>query len=342
MKYKGVNYDIGMQVPYNVPENRNNFLERDSFGENLPIIKNELGCNAIRVTGTVKEELLDCAEKVLQAGLDCWLSPHYIEADLDETEKKVLECAEGLEVLRQKYPDNETVLIYGCEMHHFTDGLIPGANFTERLERLAEPGVVKKAGKLLDEFFARAIPDIRKVFKGRVTYCTVNFETVDWAPFDIICLDHYKSSYNKTTFIDELKPYVKMAAEQNKELVITETGYCCFKGCSDAGAIGFQICHATEDGTLNGTFERAEKEQADAIVDAMQDIEAAGAAGTFVFSFIHNAYPHVEDDPSRDLDMSGYGIVKAYADGRRGKTYPNAAWEPKEAFFAVKEFFAAH
>ncbi len=45
-------------------------------------------------------------------------------------------------------------------------------------------------------------------------------------------------------------------------------------------------------------------------------------------------------DVGRVLDMASYGLVKSYADGKRGVTYPEMTWEPKESFRAVAERYA--
>jgi hypothetical protein len=45
-------------------------------------------------------------------------------------------------------------------------------------------------------------------------------------------------------------------------------------------------------------------------------------------------------DPHHDLDMTATSLVKTYARGH-GSTYPDMAWEPKQAFGAVASFYAA-
>lgn len=39
--------------------------------------------------------------------------------------------------------------------------------------------------------------------------------------------------------------------------------------------------------------------------------------------------------------MSSFALVKTYADGRHGITYPDMPWEPKASFWAVAEAYAA-
>ncbi len=40
--------------------------------------------------------------------------------------------------------------------------------------------------------------------------------------------------------------------------------------------------------------------------------------------------------------MASYSLVKSYADGKHGTTYPDMTWEPKESFAAVAEYYVNH
>ena len=46
------------------------------------------------------------------------------------------------------------------------------------------------------------------------------------------------------------------------------------------------------------------------------------------------------DDPEHDLDANSYSLVKPYPGGRHGTTYPDMAWEPKESFTAIADYYA--
>ena len=47
------------------------------------------------------------------------------------------------------------------------------------------------------------------------------------------------------------------------------------------------------------------------------------------------------EDPLLDFDKASYCLVKTY-DDRYGTTYPDMAWEPKEAFGAVADCYAKY
>jgi hypothetical protein len=48
-----------------------------------------------------------------------------------------------------------------------------------------------------------------------------------------------------------------------------------------------------------------------------------------VFTFAAPSLPH-RDDPARDLDMAGYGLVACHDDG---------SWQPKQLFQALADHY---
>jgi len=78
--------------------------------------------------------------------------------------------------------------------------------------------------------------------------------------------------------------------------------------------------------------------QACELTDQQGVLEWAGVAGAFIMTFLSPTAPYNED-PRLNLDMNSYSLVKSYKHGRHGTTYPDMTWDPKEAFYAVAEFF---
>ena len=82
---------------------------------------------------------------------------------------------------------------------------------------------------------------------------------------------------------------------------------------------------------------RDEGLQARELTDLLTILDGEGVEGAFVFTFVSPTLVHL-DLPRMDFDMASYSLVKSYAD-RRGVTYPDMAWEPKESFRAVSRYF---
>lgn len=127
---------------------------------------------------------------------------------------------------------------------------------------------------------------------------------------------------------------------------------------------------------VDGHYVRDEALQARDIVEQLSAVDQAGVDGAFVCTFVSPTSPY-NDDPRFDSDMASYSLVKSFPEtetvqemarqsarqgeeivgldidpealvrfwgetGRHGKTYPDMAWEPKESFRAVADFYATH
>jgi hypothetical protein len=86
-----------------------------------------------------------------------------------------------------------------------------------------------------------------------------------------------------------------------------------------------------------GSPERDEHAQALALARHLRVLDSAGVEGAFVMTFVTPTAPY-DEDPSRDLDKNSYSLVRTLADVT-GATFPGLPWEPKEAFWAVAEFY---
>ncbi|MFZ0926607.1 MAG: hypothetical protein WCE82_10190 [Halobacteriota archaeon] len=75
------------------------------------------------------------------------------------------------------------------------------------------------------------------------------------------------------------------------------------------------------------------------LIETLGILDAAGVDGAFVFTFAFPIYTY-DKDPRYDLDIVSISLVKSYGGGKRGTTYPDMLWEPKELFRAVAEYFA--
>jgi hypothetical protein len=84
---------------------------------------------------------------------------------------------------------------------------------------------------------------------------------------------------------------------------------------------------------------RDEAVSARELTETLGILDRACVDGAFVMTFVAPIAPY-DDDPRYDLDMSSFALVKTYADGRHGTTYPDMPWEPKESFRAVAESYA--
>ena len=339
MRAKGMTYDTGYI--------RNGEISRVSFDpavvrRELAIIRDDLHCNAVQVTGGDPGRLELAAGCAAELGLEVWFSPYPLELSPAEILALFADCAERAERLRKS--GAEVVFVTGVELSIMNRGFMPGGSVDERLglllgdldrrrERLAEV-----SGRL-NGFLREAVAVVRDRFRGRVSYAAIPAERVDWTPFDIMSVELIRSA----EVAGQFREGVRALVAGGKPVAITGFGTAAYQGAGDRGGRVMEIIEydaATgAPARLDGEYVRDESGQAEYLREVLEIFDAEGVDGTFVFTFALYNFPHRPDgDPRLDLDMASLGIVKMLED-RSADTYPGMDWEPKAAFTAVAECY---
>lgn len=347
MRLKGVSYDVGRELGGNW---RPVFDLRIVHRE-LEIIGDDLHCNAVRICGRDINRLLSAGEEALKLGLEVWLSPELWNKSPKTTLAYVLEAARAAETLRSRWP-GQVVLVIGSELTLFMRGIIPGHSLIGRVRKFrkrAKSGMLSGVSNsdVLNQFLREACAEVRKVFHGDISYAALIWEAVDWSAFDVVGIDHYRDSRVKDRYVEMMSPSFK----HGKPVVVTEFGMRSYLGAESSGTLGFGIVSIPSlvlhklpivghffRTRLKGHPVRDETLQAREIVETLEILDAAGVDGAFVCTFVDYLAP-TDHQPKYDLDMSALSIVKL-AENRRGSTYPEMEWEPKEAFEAISDFYS--
>uniref|UniRef100_UPI001C3F31BC hypothetical protein n=1 Tax=Nocardiopsis trehalosi TaxID=109329 RepID=UPI001C3F31BC len=315
-------------------------FDPDVVERELRIIRDDLRCDAVRVTGGDPDRLELAAGIAADLGLEVWFSPYPLDLTADEMLPLFADCAERAERLRRR--GAEVVFVAGAELSIMAAGFLPGATLEERVAALTRPGGAREhvgaLGARINAFLGRAAATVRERFGGRITYAAVPLERVDWTPFDFVSLDLYRTAETADRFAEDVRALVA----EGRPVAITEFGASTFRGAGDVGARGLEIVEYDPDTgaplRLAGEYVRDEAGQAAYVRELLEIFDAAGVDSAFVFVFALEDHVHRPDgDPRDDLDLAGYGIVKVYED-RNGATYPDMRWEPKAAFAAVAGF----
>lgn len=321
----------------------------------LEIIRNDLHCNAVRICGEDIGRLATAAQIALSLGLEVWASPELWDRSTDETVDYIATAARTMQGLQRQRPD-QLVLVVASEVTLFMQGIVEGNSV---FERLGNPGfwdTVRSGAHNpgVNAFLARAARAARGSFDGPLTYASVPLETVDWSPFDFVGVDLYREARIRDRFTDMLRPYFV----SGRPVVITEFGCCTYRGAADDGGRGFMIAdYSRQPVQLKGDYARDEPGQARELTDLLSTFNSAGVDGTFVMTFIAPLNP-TSSIAKFDLDLASYSLVKSYmveALELMAAEYPQAArkqpslgapyvdmpWDPKLAFSAVAEYYAA-
>ena len=236
MKYLGINYDVGVTPLGPDSPSRPNF-DLEVVRNEIGIIRAELNCNAIRITGRDLHRLLAASEIALGLGLSVWFSPALHDATPRQTLDYFARAAEAAEQLRQKSGD--VVFLAGWELTFFMSGLVLGATALERMQTFMKPQtllwntlVKGPFNWRLNRFLRRAAAVVRTRFHGPLTYAAGVWEGVDWTPFDFVAVDCYRDASNKANFAGALDKFFAFG----KPVVFTEFGCCTYRGAGDRGA----------------------------------------------------------------------------------------------------------
>lgn len=340
MTYKGINYDTGTRTL--TGRVTREIFDLTVVSKEIAIIKNELHCNAIRISGFDIERVVKTAEIALKEGLTVWFSPCLQYENPENVLKYIIQSAMAAEKLRAEF--SHVIFVAGCELTLFASGFVKGDTGEQRIKNLFRPrslvknmlGINRSYNTRLNEFLINAVVEIRKRFKGQITYASGTWEKVDWNLFDIIGIDHYRASYNKSSYVKEMEGYKKFG----KPLSIMEFGCCTYKGADDKGAMGWAIVDWKKDRpTLKGNYIRDEGVQASYLKELLDIFETQQAFAAFVFTFTMGNYIYNEQ-AHYDLDMASYGIVRAVGINKTG--YRGLPWIPKQAFFEVANYYRDH
>ncbi|MBB5874209.1 hypothetical protein F4553_007643 [Allocatelliglobosispora scoriae] len=337
MRAKGITYDTGF-----IPTGRTGLSTHEPFDpaiveREMRIIRDDLHCAAVRITGGDPERLELTAGFAADAGLEVWFSPFTCDLTTDDLLDLLADCADRAERLRRR--GAEVVFVTGGELTLCTIGFLPGATIHDRLALLQQPHLVREAmagvPARLNDFLGRAVRVVRDRFGGPVTYAALPTERVDWTPFDFVAADAYRSIEVADGYADAIRTLVA----QGKPVAVTEFGCTTHAGAADLGGRGGFMVEwlSVSEGRLVAPYLRDETEQVGYLRELLEIFTAEGVDTAFWCTFSCHHLPH-RADPAEDLDLASYGVVKVL-EGRTGEAYPGMPWEPKAAFAAMAEAY---
>lgn len=344
MKLKGVCYDVGREM---MGMNWRPDFDPSIVRREIEIIRDDLHCNAIRLQGRDVKRLATASMMALDHGLEVWFSPELWDQPPNETVEYLGQAAGAAQELLDSAP-GKVVLSVGSEVILFSKGFVPGDNVLERLAnpRLREILMSATTQASLASFVSRLARTARERFSGKLTYASVGMERVDWDPFDYIGVDLYRGDPMFDRYPELLARYTSMG----KPVVNTEFGCCTFRGAERLGGRGWDVVDWNAwPPRLKGNYVYDQVSQASELATLLEMNDRAGVYGTFVFTFVDSgaglpsgkeaeALRLIQFDP----DLVRYSLVKSYPDRRRGTSFPDMPWEPKESFRTVADYYANH
>lgn len=324
LRGRGIGYDTGF---YDGGTNTHESFDRREVTEHMRSIRRDLSCNVVRVTGGNQDRLEVAARAAASVGLDVWYSPFVTDLTQDAMLDFLAESARRAEAIRRRGTD--VVLVAGAELSLFVSGFIPGETFHDRIAFLTTPSpdlvpVLQQVSAKLDAFFERAVPIIRRRFRGQVSYASLGFEQIDWTPFDFVSHDFYPNQVNGS-FAGAVEALQSLKAH-GKPVAITEFGCSTFDGASAIAGQGHAAVRFDGRTTvaleLAADYRRDEQEQAKYVCDLLDIFEQEGIDAAFVHTFAQFHLP-TRGAGRQDLDLASYGVNRVIArHGTRSRIEP--------------------
>ncbi|HET9636715.1 MAG TPA: hypothetical protein VFP26_12370 [Gemmatimonadaceae bacterium] len=345
MRGKGINYDTGF---LNRGSSTREPFDPEIVRGEMRIIREQLHCNAVRITGGDLNRLELAAKYAAAEGLEVWFCPFTNGLTQDELLDLLADCAERAERLRRA--GASIVLVTGSELTMFTLGFLPGDTLEERLALIADPTRVRPLiaalRKNFNEFLVRVVDAVRARFGGKISYASLPFEGVDWSRFDIISTDAgYRTRETPAQFRDQIRAFVAQGRAMGKPVAITEFGCMTFRGAAALGGSELTLIEWDSDGKparVKENLVRDENEQATYLRELLEVFDSEGVEYAFVYTFARYDLPH-HSDAEKDFDLTSRGIVKVVDNASLARSGPYAGmpWQPKLAFNSLAEYGGA-
>ncbi len=302
-------------------------MQPDDMARDLSVITTELHCNAVMLISSHTGRLIACARHALEQGLVVYLRPDATDMRRKDMLAQLASVAGAAELLRLEHSDR-VILFVGSEFSHTAPGIVPGLRSFIRLRLIIRfrRALRRRIKRRLSHLLTRTAAVARHQFNGPLTYSAAAWEEVDWAVFDLVGVSLYRSARNRVGYRERVRALVD---ENDKPILVTEFGCGAFVGADDRGAGSFYIVNWLADPPrIRGDFERDESVQADYLTDLIDLYDSERVHGCFVFTYAMPEYA-LHDEPARDLDRAGFGLVSV--DG--------GVLNRKRAFHAVADRF---
>jgi hypothetical protein len=337
MRAFGITYDTGFTSAGTTTHEP---FDEAVVAEELRIIREELNCDAVRITGGDAGRLETAARHAARAGLEVWYSPFTNDLTQDALLAFLVDGAERAERLRRE--GAEVVFLTGSEISLFTEGFLPGATLAERTALLGDPqrlhAEMAAVPARVNAFLGEAVAAVRARFGGRIGYASLPFEGVDWTPFDVVASD---AGYRDAQNADRLGGGLRALTSQGKPAAVTEFGCAGYAGAGALGSRGDAGVVWGDDArpvSVDTSIVRDETEQARYLLELLDVYGPSELDAAFAYTFARYDLPHAPEDPARDFDLASFGVVKVLPDGRTGTAFPGMPWEPKAAFHALAAY----
>jgi len=231
VEIKGIGYLVG------VPGWLDPIVPVSRMEEDLSVIRNELGCNGIRIEGSYDEQILECGKIAIKKEFDyISLNPRYIDDGWDQYSTKIKNFAPKAEELRK---ESEAIILQpATEFCVDSAAVFKRVTYAERAPNLG--GDMKVNPNWHNQFMSylkELIALCREHFHGRVTYNEAWWEFVKWTELDVDIIG--SNQWNDPLRTESIEITLRRLMAVGKPVIASEFGSVSYEGACALGGYGW-------------------------------------------------------------------------------------------------------
>jgi hypothetical protein len=182
VKLKGISIFVGPIGEWPFPT-----LTEEEMDEQLYAVRNDLGCNAVIISGgeDYEDKLIECGRMAIEKGFErIYIQPRYMRCNIDETVRRIGELGKRIRALTETSDS-----VRYCVGHEFgleTEGIIPGSTYPARFEyhlkHMADKDWMRGVKNELPKMFRRIVSVCKENYGYGISYAAAAWE-VDLVPW---------------------------------------------------------------------------------------------------------------------------------------------------------------
>ena len=183
LKYKGISYFAGPVPPdwAGIPN-----PNEEEMDEQLGTIRNDLGCNAIIITGgeDYEDKLIECGRLAIEKGFErIHIQPRYMGVSPSETVERIGKFAARVRELRQM---SEAVIYSLGHEFGLETAIVRGDSWSERVKNFLrqDPRDLENIRVTLRRMFKDILAFCRQNYGYKVSYAAISYTETEIVPWE--------------------------------------------------------------------------------------------------------------------------------------------------------------
>jgi hypothetical protein len=319
--YPEIRLDIPrIGIVYNIGEHHGELPPDEiEISEALSVVKNELRRDTLRLFGSYEDVMIICAKLAQNINFsNIVLNPRYRklnnidDMNIEEHTERLIKFSQLAERLRKNSIHDTIVLSIGNELTIDVRGICNGTTYLDRIKQIQQSATPHQSQ--LNSWLKKITAEVRKAYKGKLTYSAAPWESVKWNELDVDIVganQYYAYEWmSEKDFIRALQNFKSF----KKPVGVMETGSATFEGARRWGGGAW---------TRYQNQSYSQKEQAEFIRKNLILCSEAKMDIVIVYTLVSR---------NAKIDETSYGVLRYH---------PDELWRRKEGFYSLGDIVSA-